>query len=110
SITIPTGSFEIEQINSRIQQLIKDNGDGTPISISVYKPTSQTILDIVNGSAGSVPNTNYSVDFTKPNSIRTILGFESKKYSQARNLSENTIKIELTNDINIHCNLITSNS
>jgi hypothetical protein len=53
---------------------------------------------------------NFSIDFTKPNSINTLLGFDSKVYSKTENVSENIIQITEINDIDIYCDLITSNS
>ena len=49
-----------------------------------------------------------SVDMTGKNSIREVLGFNAKIYSNARNVSEHTVKIMRVNSILVHTNLIGS--
>jgi hypothetical protein len=95
---IPNGAYESKGINKRIQALTKT----TDIAIEADEETSQAIL--------SIKNPNIRVDFTKPNSLNQILGFKSKIYSSPTNTSEDIIKVTLTNDIDVHCDLITSNS
>jgi hypothetical protein len=95
---IPYGAYESKGLNKRLQSLIKS----TDISIEADEETSQAIL--------SIKNPNIRIDFTKPNSLNKLLGFKPKVYQDTRNISEDIIKITLTNDIDIHCSLITSNS
>ncbi len=42
--------------------------------------------------------------------MNILLGFKSNIYKDLINTSEDIIKFSLTNDIDIHCNLISSNS
>ena len=48
------------------------------------------------------------VDMTLKNSLRSVLGFESKVYNEGRHESENTVNIMSINSILVHCNLIGS--
>ena len=95
---IPNGAYESKGLNKKLQSLAKS----TDIAIEADEETSQAIL--------SIKNPNIRVDFTKPKSLNTLLVFKPKIYSAQRNISDDIIKITLTNDIDIHCSLITSNS
>jgi hypothetical protein len=107
TITIPPGAYEIKQLNTTIQSQMQINGDWNAtdksyyISIVADEPTSKSIMTITN---------NYQVNFTVANSINSMLGFTSQIYSSGVNISQNIIQITLTNDIDIHCSLVTSNS
>ena len=55
--------------------------------------------------------TNVSIDFTYPNSINTILGFDSSSYggsTSERYISRNDIDILSVNSIYVNCDLITN--
>lgn len=104
-IYIPYGAYELyprekmdKGLNIRLQSLIATKD----ISVEADEETSQAIL--------SIKNPNIHIDFTRPNSLNKVLGFKPKIYSNPRSISEDIIKITLTNDIDIHCSLITSNS
>jgi hypothetical protein len=99
-IYIPQGAYESKGLNKRIQSLITDAPGA--FTIEADEETSQAILKINNLA--------YRIDFTKPNSINTLLGFKPKIYQGAKNVSDDIIKITMTNDIDIYCSLITSNS
>jgi hypothetical protein len=58
----------------------------------------------------TIKKPNYQVNFSKPKSLNILLGFKSKIYIDPVNTSEDIIKVSLTNDLDIHCNLISSNS
>ena len=45
---------------------------------------------------------------TLKNSLRSVLGFESKVYNEGRHESKNTVNIMSINSILVHCNLIGS--
>ena len=49
---------------------------------------------------------NVLVDFTIPNSIRTVLGFDGAIYGKGRHLSEHTVNIMRVNSIFVHTNVI----
>jgi len=74
-ITLPTGAFEFEEINTKIQSEMAVNNDFDQehnlfyITFGYYKPTFKSILNI--------SNENYVVDFNIQNSIASIFGFEN---------------------------------
>ena len=53
-------------------------------------------------------NGNVKVDFTIPNSIRTVLGFNSAIYAKGRHLSEHNVNIMKINSIFVHTDIIGS--
>jgi hypothetical protein len=101
-VFIPPGAYEIKALNTRLQTLLKDKGHPDAITIEADENTAKATL--------SIKKANYQVDFTKPNSLSSLLGFKPGVYKSTTNVSDDLIKITLTNDIDIHCNLITSNS
>ena len=65
-VSIPTGSYQIEQINAEIQRRIKSiTGKESKIAISVHEPTLSSSIEI--------STEGYSVDIYN-SSIRTVLG------------------------------------
>jgi hypothetical protein len=108
TITVPSGAYEVKALNTTIQALMKNNGHYNStnstyyINISADESTSKTIM--------TINNSTYRVDFSKPNTFNTLLGFNPQVYSNTINISESIIMITLTNDIDIHCSLVTSNS
>ena len=101
-ILIPAGAYEIKALNTRLQALLKDKGHPDVISIEADENTGRAQLS--NKKPG------YQVDFSRPNSLYILLGFKPRIYKNPINFSEDLIKITLTNDIDIHCNLINLNS
>ena len=85
-ITIPTGSYDIEYINDVIQRGMKSNGHWDEaieefyISKLANPNTMKAILKIEN---------SYQVNFKSGNSLRKLLGFNSKTYSASQE-SENS--------------------
>ena len=74
-------------------------GKKTDVILQANKNTFQSIMTI----RGTV-----QVDFTIDNSIRTVLGFNSKIYAQGRHLSEHTVNIMRVNSIFVHTDVIGS--
>ena len=90
-IYIPEGSYDITDINQVIQQKMRQNShydvinDRGYITISVNTNTMKSVLTLEN---------NYQVDFTKPKSISSLLGFNNliyTQYSKYRSLDANSI-------------------
>ena len=102
-INIPEGSYEIVDINEVIQRLMKEDGyyDGNEphIKIQANNNTLKSVVDI---------NPNYKVDFTTVDSIRSVLGFESKIYSEGYNESENIVNIVSVNSLRVTSDIIGS--
>jgi len=104
-ITIETGSYELEAINDEIQRLMKANGDWDSDSNAYYitvSPNTSTLKSIID-----VTNAYYKIDFTIPNSLRTILGFDAKILSQGHNISDYIVNIIDFNSIFVNCDCIT---
>ena len=78
TVDIPTGSYDIEDINDVIQRGMKSNGHWDEANEEFYVKilanpnTMKAILKIDN---------NYQVNFKSGNSLRELLGFNSKVYT-----------------------------
>ena len=89
NIDIPEGSYEITDINEHIQRIMKENGHAADIALGSNNNTLKAVVEIAP---------NYKVDFTTPNSIRTVLGFNAQVYTSGCNESENIVSfIQLWN-------------
>lgn len=104
-VTIPEGSYEIEDINNYVQMIMKNNGhydtgnEAYKITITANNNTLRSVLTI---------STGYKVDFTIGSSIRSVLGFNSQIYSEGRNESENVVNILSVNSIRVTSDIISS--
>ena len=84
---------------------MKDNGhydsanDNYYIRIKANNNTLRAVLNITG---------NYKVDFTTPNSIRTVLGFNKNVYSANYNESENIVNIINISSLRVTCDIIGS--
>ena len=98
-IKIPKGSYGLIGIYNEILRGFRENGDYDeinkiyPIILLGNKNTAQIVMEI---------SANYKVDFTTPNSINTVLGFNSITYSEGNHNSENIIDILPVNSIFVH--------
>lgn len=105
TITLPTGAYEVCDINTEIQrQMILNNdynqeNDSFFIEVSFDKPTQKATIEIKHNDC--------VVNFTCENSVGATLGFvENKLLSKGFHISQNIIDIEPVNTILIHCNFI----
>ena len=99
-IIIPVGCYELEDIGIELErQIIEKGGKKGYVVLSPNLNTFKCIMTL---------STGVSVDMTGENSIREVLGFNEKIYSDARNVSEHTVKIMRVNSILVHTNLIGS--
>ena len=99
-ISFQTGSYDIQNINIHIQDVLKSNGHSSAIEI---------ILDNATGKCKIFLKEGYSIDFTKENTIRNMLGFEPLLIANkglSHNISKDMINVVLTNKIFIKCNVI----
>src|SRR6266853_546834 len=84
TITIVPGAYDVGSINTEIQRQMKLLGDVTTVgnqdtfSINLF-PNLNTLKSIITLS------NNYTVDFTKLNSLRLLLGFDSLVLNAAYN-------------------------
>ena len=95
TITIPTGSYDIEDINNTIQRGITSNGHWDEANEEFY------VSILAN------PNTmnNYQVNFKSGTSLRKLLGFNSKVYTASQE-SERVVDILSVNSILVHLDII----
>jgi len=104
TITIPEGSYEIRDIDAAIKQQMKannhydDENDKYFISVSANSSTLKTVLILTNG---------YQVDFSLPNSMRHVLGFNDAIYIDGYQESENVVNIMNINSILVNIDIIT---
>ena len=102
-IKIPTGCYDIDSINTVLQKQLLSKGGQTEtekhVILSANKNTLKCVLEIKDEKT--------VVDFNIDHSLRTVLGFEVKKYSNIGFYeSENIVNILNVNSILIHCDII----
>ena len=105
NINIPEGCYEFTSINKYIQRIMKDNGhyDSAGDSYSItLEPNRNTLKAVMN------IRPNFKVDFTTPNSIRTVLGFDSQVFSEGHNESDNIVNIMSVNSLRVTSDIIGS--
>ena len=98
TIKLMTGSYEIRDIDKIIREKMRKNGDRDSIIIDTDFNLLKTVIDITNKQV--------RVDFTIPNSFRTLLGFDSIVLSGGTNLSQNITKILPINSVLVNCDII----
>ena len=109
TLRFPPGAYEVKDINETIQRQLNDKYSipiGTSdrphslIEIQANIPTGRAVLKLKQGT---------KIDFTHPKSFNSMLGFDSKEYSAAYNVAENSANINLGRSvINIKSDLINS--
>jgi len=103
NLEIPEGCYEITDMNKYVQRVMKDamhydiTNDDYAISL---EPNNNTLKAVLNIAA------NYVVDFTTANSIRTVLGFNSRQYTAGYNESENLINIISISSLRVTSDII----
>lgn len=103
-LKIPTGIYGVDGINEVLQRLLIQNTNDKRVEKSYFelsgnKNTLKCVLEIMNDST--------IVDFEIENSIRSVLGFEAKKYKGVKRYeSENKVDILSVNSILVHCDVI----
>lgn len=99
-ITLPIGSYEIEDINNCIQEVIKmhNKDESNKISIKIKANNNTLKCEIYS---------TIEIDFSQPNSIGSLLGFSNKKLA-ANKLHESDLYVNINrvNIVRIECNLI----
>ena len=97
---MPSGSFEISDINTEI--VYSFLGDNPKNLISPVR----IILNKASGHCNLLLDDKYEVDFSQSDTFRNILGFESKIYKEKINISQKMVDVVLTNKIFISCSII----
>lgn len=93
-ITIPTGSYELNNLETTLQSLLPDWV--TSFYIKANENTLKCLMEC-----------SHDVDFTIENNISKLLGFKNKIYiANTLHESEDLVNIMKVNSIKIDCNLI----
>ena len=101
-IKIPTGSYEIDDLNNTIRFEMEKRGhydevnNDYYINISANSNTLKSILIIEPG---------YQVDFNQQNNLSKVLGFTGKKYVEGFHESENVVNILSINSILVNIDI-----
>lgn len=94
-ITVPTGSYEIEDIEKYLQKQLTEK----KISFRL-QPNNNTLSSVVKCSE--------EIDFTPKDSIGRLLGFTQRKLSpNTEHSSDQPVKILKVNSLRIECNITT---
>ena len=102
-IKIPTGSYEINDLNQTIRFEMEKMGhydevnQESYIKIAANSNTLKSILIIDKG---------YSVDFNQPNNLSKVLGFTGKKYIEGFHESEKPVNILSIDSIFVNIDII----
>ena len=102
-IKIPTGSYEIGDLNQTIRFEMEKVGhydevnQESYINIAASSNTLKTILII---------GKDYQVDFNQPNNLSKVLGFTGKKYIEGFHESEKPVNILSINSIFVNIDII----
>lgn len=114
TLFIPTGSYEIKDLEKKIQELIKLNVDENSNLVDINYTTS----DYNNNVLSLKPNNNtlkcelqsvYEIDFTSNSSIGRMLGFSSRILAaNIRHESDLPVEICKVTSIRIECNITAS--
>ena len=102
-IKIPTGSYEIDDLNNTIHLEMEKQGHYDEvnneyyINISANSNTLKSVLIIDSG---------YQVDFNQPNNLSKVLGFTGTKYVEGFHESENVVNILTINSILVNIDII----
>jgi len=103
NVNIPEGCYEIEDMNVIVHRIMKENRHYDAANDEYYvriKPNNNTSKCVMNITG------NYRVDFTTANSIRTVLGFNSKVYATGYHESENIVNIINVNSLRVTSDII----
>ena len=94
-ILLPLGAYEIEQINDEIARQL--SFEESPIILEANTATLHSIIRLNNG---------FKVDFTQPNTLRDLLGFESVILTEPYNYSKNKVNIIDIHRLHLCCDSI----
>lgn len=109
-IFIPIGPHEIEAINNEVHRQLEINGDvfnnednGYPIEITANINTFKTIIECKTGPG--ISNV-FHIDFTQPNSLNTVFGFNPQILTNEYNVSENNVNIITVDKVHLRCDAV----
>lgn len=105
TLTIGTGSYEIDELNAEIIRLMKINGDYDSVNDIPYitiEPNLSRLTSEIHLDKG------YKVDFNVANSLASVLGFKKVIIDKPYTESKLPINIIDVNSILVHCDLVQS--
>lgn len=122
-ITLPDGTYEVQDIERFLQNFLNEKEEKVkeapsleelvPIEEKINtigkKKDEKTILmlNVNHNTFKSEIKSNKEINFQKPNTIRSLLGFKKKKLpAMKRHYSDYPVSITKVNSICIECNLI----
>lgn len=112
-IKIPTGSYEITDIECYLQKALRPKHLKNPLTDDqkiIFGDDKPLILRGNHSTFKTEFVCRYDVNFSKPKSIGTLLGFKGDKKYEAFKLHESNdiIQILRVETLNLECNLITN--
>jgi hypothetical protein len=97
TLTVPTGAYDVTDYNDFVCMSVpKITGDKNPINISLHSPTGKVIITLATG---------YKIDFTKANTFREELGFESVVLTDPENISPNMADVVKVEKVYVSCDI-----
>ena len=102
-IKIPTGSYEINDLNNTIHLEMEKQGHYDEINNEYYiniSANSNTLISVL------IIDTGYQVDFNQLNNLSKVLGFTGTKYAEGFHESENVVNILTINSILVNIDII----
>ena len=102
-IEIPIGCYDIDSINDVVQGfMVKTFGENAKEKYVVFTANKNTLKCILE-----IRDTSTIVDFKIENSLRTVLGFNAKRYKKKGKFeSENIVNILNVNSILVYCDIV----
>ena len=102
-LTIPQGQYSLQTLTNTIErELINGGAPANLVKLSADPPTQK--VEIIFSQA------NISIDFKQPDTIRNLLGFDSKVISSSIAgeyvLADNTARFNVVNSLLIHSDLV----
>ena len=94
-IILPPGAYEIEQINDEIARQL--SFEESPIILEANTATLHSIIRLSSG---------FKVDFTQPNTLGDLLGFDSVILTEPYNYSKNKVNIIDIHRLHLCCDSI----
>lgn len=99
TIILKAGAYELKEINKEIKRQMKSNGDNDA-AITIVANISRLTSMI------SIENEDYIIDFSVPNSVGSVLGFETQIIDYGYTESPNIVDIIAVNSIMVNIDII----